>query len=325
MWDGEFCGSIGVRWQPGTEELPPHVLGHVGYSVVPWKRRLGFATAAVRAILPDAAAEGLRWIEVTTDVDNVASQGVIERAGGVLVERFAYPPPTARATACATASMHRLGSDTKRVHAGVEEVGRGAPGVEAALFESGEGTPLGSFDHAADEARLGVADLLHRLRVVGDVGREVELPPTGSETVDEGRDHVGRDHATVVVASLRPRVGKVDADDRERLGRDAVEERQQVAVHDPDVVEPAVLDRVEHGDHAGRVHLDADHVDVRLGRRHLDRRLAVAEADVEHDVAVASEHLGDQSSSGPSRSRPHRSIHSSNSAWRFGDNERGAP
>ena len=91
MWDGEFCGSIGVRWRPGTEELPPHVLGHVGYSVVPWKRRLGYATVAVSAVLPDAAAEGLRWIEVTTDVDNLASQRVVERAGGVLVERFAYP------------------------------------------------------------------------------------------------------------------------------------------------------------------------------------------------------------------------------------------
>ncbi len=90
MWDGEFCGSIGLRWQPGTQELPPHVLGHVGYSVVPWKRRLGYATAAVRAMVPDAAAEGLRWIEITTDVDNVASQGVIEGAGGTLVERFAH-------------------------------------------------------------------------------------------------------------------------------------------------------------------------------------------------------------------------------------------
>ncbi len=92
MWDGEFCGSIGLRWQPGTEALPPYVLGHVGYSVVPWKRRRGYATAAVRSICVDAAAEGLQWIEVTTDVDNLASQGVIVAAGGTFVERFAYPP-----------------------------------------------------------------------------------------------------------------------------------------------------------------------------------------------------------------------------------------
>ena len=24
MWDGEFCGVIGFRWQPGTTALPPH-------------------------------------------------------------------------------------------------------------------------------------------------------------------------------------------------------------------------------------------------------------------------------------------------------------
>jgi predicted acetyltransferase len=96
MWDGEFCGSIGLRWRPGTEALPAHVLGHVGYSVVPWKRRLGYATAAVRLILNDAAAEGLRWVEITTDVDNIGSQGVIEGAGGVFLERFVYPAPYAK-------------------------------------------------------------------------------------------------------------------------------------------------------------------------------------------------------------------------------------
>lgn len=97
MWDGEFCGLIGFRWVPGTEELPPHVLGHIGYGVVPWKRGRGFATTAVGMILDDAAAEGLRWVAITTDPDNVASQRVIERNGGVLVERFAYPEAYGRA------------------------------------------------------------------------------------------------------------------------------------------------------------------------------------------------------------------------------------
>jgi predicted acetyltransferase len=35
LWDGEFGGVIGFRWQPGTTELPLHVLGHIGFSVVP--------------------------------------------------------------------------------------------------------------------------------------------------------------------------------------------------------------------------------------------------------------------------------------------------
>lgn len=88
MWDGEFAGSIGFRWVPGTNELPPHVPGHIGYSVVPWKRRLGYATAAVAAILDDARTEGLTVVEATTDEDNTASQRVIERHGGVRVGDF---------------------------------------------------------------------------------------------------------------------------------------------------------------------------------------------------------------------------------------------
>lgn len=91
IWDGEFCGIVGARWQPGTEALPPTCLGHIGYSVVPWKRRLGYATAALREVLREFAAEGLRFAEITTDPDNMPSQRVIEKNGGVLVERFVKP------------------------------------------------------------------------------------------------------------------------------------------------------------------------------------------------------------------------------------------
>lgn len=91
MWDGEFCGSIGFRWQPGTEALPPHCLGHIGYAVVPWKQGRGYATAALREILRDAKIEGLRYVEITTAPDNLASQRVIEANGGVLIEEFVTP------------------------------------------------------------------------------------------------------------------------------------------------------------------------------------------------------------------------------------------
>lgn len=89
LWDGGFCGSIGLRWQPGTGDLPPHVPGHLGYAVVPWKRRRGYATQALAQLLPVARQEGLPYVEITTDPDNVASRRVIETNGGVLVERFA--------------------------------------------------------------------------------------------------------------------------------------------------------------------------------------------------------------------------------------------
>src|SRR5712675_3619418 len=91
MWDGDFCGSIGFRWQPGTAELPPHCLGHVGYSVVPWKRGRGYATRALQLLLPQAGEEGLAYIELTTDSDNIASRRVIEANGGKLIERFRKP------------------------------------------------------------------------------------------------------------------------------------------------------------------------------------------------------------------------------------------
>lgn len=92
MWDGEFCGLVGFRWKRGTEALPPTCLGHIGYSVVPWKRRRGYATAALGQLLPDAAAEGLRYVEITTAPDNVSSRRVVEANGGVLAEEFTTPP-----------------------------------------------------------------------------------------------------------------------------------------------------------------------------------------------------------------------------------------
>ncbi len=92
MWDGEFCGNIGFRWQPGTSRLPPACPGHIGYSVVPWKRRRGYATQAQALPLPEIrACDGLAYVEITTAPDNLASQKVILSNGGVLVERFQKP------------------------------------------------------------------------------------------------------------------------------------------------------------------------------------------------------------------------------------------
>lgn len=88
MWDGEFCGAISFRWQPGTTDLPPYCLGHIGYSVVPWKRRRGYATRALESLLPEARDEGLAYVELVADADNIASKRVIEVNGGEMIERF---------------------------------------------------------------------------------------------------------------------------------------------------------------------------------------------------------------------------------------------
>jgi predicted acetyltransferase len=91
MWDGEFCGSIGFRWQPGTTKLPETCLGHIGYAVVPWKRGRGYATAALAHMLDEARRLQLDYVEVTTTPDNLASQRVIIANGGRFVEEFRSP------------------------------------------------------------------------------------------------------------------------------------------------------------------------------------------------------------------------------------------
>ena len=98
LWDPDapegdgFCASFSLRWPRDGGELPSHVLGHIGYSVVPWRRREGLATRGLALLLDDARAEGLAFVLLTTDPDNRPSQRVIERNGGVLVERFSKPP-----------------------------------------------------------------------------------------------------------------------------------------------------------------------------------------------------------------------------------------
>ena len=91
LWDDGFCGSINFRWQPGTAELPPTILGHIGYSMVSWKWGRGYGKAALRLILIEARKEELPYVELTTAPDNIRSQRVILANGGEFVEQFKEP------------------------------------------------------------------------------------------------------------------------------------------------------------------------------------------------------------------------------------------
>lgn len=91
MWDGEFAGVITFRWQRGTTDLPPTCHGHIGYAVVEWKRRLGYATLALHEMLELPRREGLAFVEVTTSPDNLGSQAVILANGGVWIDDYVMP------------------------------------------------------------------------------------------------------------------------------------------------------------------------------------------------------------------------------------------
>ncbi|MEI6648499.1 MAG: GNAT family N-acetyltransferase [Actinomycetes bacterium] len=94
MWDGEVCGAINVRWIPGTTELPPFCMGHIGYGVFPWKQRQGYGTRALALMLPVAREVGLPYVDLVIDTDNQPSQHVARANGAVLIETFEKPAPS---------------------------------------------------------------------------------------------------------------------------------------------------------------------------------------------------------------------------------------
>jgi len=92
IWDGEFCGTISLRWKAGSTDLPPTCLGHIGYAVVPWRQGEGIATRALGLMLGQAKATGMPYVTLATREDFLASQRVILKNGGVEVSRFVSPP-----------------------------------------------------------------------------------------------------------------------------------------------------------------------------------------------------------------------------------------
>ncbi len=82
---------MNLRWQQGQSSLPDYVLGHIGFGVVSWKRRVGCATRGLALLLEEARAVGLIYVTLTTDPENLASQAVIRACGGRLTERFRKP------------------------------------------------------------------------------------------------------------------------------------------------------------------------------------------------------------------------------------------
>jgi predicted acetyltransferase len=78
-----YAGRIilGLTFTPTPEKLGHHV----GYAVRPSKRRHGYATKALEALLDEARKLGIHKLMPTCDAANIASRKVIERSGGSLL------------------------------------------------------------------------------------------------------------------------------------------------------------------------------------------------------------------------------------------------
>ena len=87
--DGEIVGRVSIRHY--LDNFLRKVGGHVGYGVVPKYRHRGYATEILRQSLPVCLSLGIDRILLTCDVENVGSQKVIERCGGIFENTIDNP------------------------------------------------------------------------------------------------------------------------------------------------------------------------------------------------------------------------------------------
>jgi RimJ/RimL family protein N-acetyltransferase len=78
--DGLAIGGVGFKGPPDGGVV------EIGYGLAPSARGHGYATEALRTLVQIAAGVGVTTIRADTDLDNVASQRTLERAGFHQVE-----------------------------------------------------------------------------------------------------------------------------------------------------------------------------------------------------------------------------------------------
>jgi predicted acetyltransferase len=94
---GEIVGRSSIRF--ALNEFLAREGGHIGYAVLPWHRRRGYATEILRQSLVIARAHGVGRVLVICDDDNAGSRVVIETCGGQLesvIETNPQEPPKRR-------------------------------------------------------------------------------------------------------------------------------------------------------------------------------------------------------------------------------------
>lgn len=85
--DRPMIGHIGFHGPPGVNSRRDPDAVEVGYTVFPEHRRRGYATEALRALLADAEAQGIRRFVASVGPANAPSLAIVRRLGFVEVGR----------------------------------------------------------------------------------------------------------------------------------------------------------------------------------------------------------------------------------------------
>jgi predicted acetyltransferase len=79
--EGQIIGRLSLRHC--LNDFLERIGGHIGYGVIPSHRGQGYATEMLKQALPICSSLGINKVLITCDIDNMGSQKVIERCGGI--------------------------------------------------------------------------------------------------------------------------------------------------------------------------------------------------------------------------------------------------
>lgn len=87
--NGAYIGTVDIRH--GLTESLENYGGHIGYDIRPSERGKGYGSTILALALPKARELGIARVRVMCDESNVASRKVIEKNGGVFVDKGVNP------------------------------------------------------------------------------------------------------------------------------------------------------------------------------------------------------------------------------------------
>ena len=79
--DNQIVGRLSIRHR--LNDFLERIGGHIGYGVIPSCRRQGYAAKMLRQAFPLCYYLGINKVLITCDFDNIGSQKVIEKCGGI--------------------------------------------------------------------------------------------------------------------------------------------------------------------------------------------------------------------------------------------------